>query len=188
VIDRQYATALQLPSAIPDGSFYTYGDLGVPRTLEATVHLQILIVRAPRKAITIYGYGEVPALNALSMKRVILLLHRYLGIGHLPLIVAAWVFVRICDDVMSDFRGFSAQDRIASLSPLDFANAVISPRFAPPPRIIRSDAFEIEMLAGRPVCDSNRGVTRTLIRSGRGCNHFWRGRATSAGTHISSGL
>jgi len=35
VFDRQYATALSTAERDSDGSFYTYGDLGVPRTLEA---------------------------------------------------------------------------------------------------------------------------------------------------------
>jgi uncharacterized iron-regulated membrane protein len=100
------------------------------------------------------------------MKRVILLLHRYLGIATC-LIVAAWCLSGFVMMYVG-FPRFSAQDRIASLSPLDFANCCdfTAVRTAAPHNPI--DAFEIEMLTGRPVLRLNRGVTRTLIDLRRG--------------------
>ncbi len=82
------------------------------------------------------------------MKRIILLLHRYLGIA-LCLMVAAWCLSGVVMMYVA-FPSFTSTQRIASLAPLQLADCCHFDAARAALGSLAIDHFEIDMLADRP--------------------------------------
>jgi hypothetical protein len=99
--------------------------------------------------------------NPESMKRAILLLHRYLGIA-ICLMMAAWCLSGVVMMYVG-FPSFAAKQRVASLTALDFNGCC---NFSAARAVAghgATEAFEIEMLAGRPVLRLTSYGAQTLV-------------------------